>query len=202
MKSKFGIFLMVVGTLLVAAALALVLFNTREQVQAEEAVNELMPLLVEAINERQETAQTEPTAANPAVDDREMTVVKVKGYDCIGFVAIPALELELPVISEWSYSRLKVSPCRFTGTTYANNLVVMAHNYPRHFGKLSELSVGDTVTFTDMDGVQITYEVVALDILDPTAVEEMIAGDYDLTLFTCTYGGKTRVTVRCDRVEE
>lgn len=193
---------MVVGTLLVAAALALVLFNTREQVQAEEAVNELMPLLVEAINERQETAQTEPTAANPAVDDREMTVVKVKGYDCIGFVAIPALELELPVISEWSYSRLKVSPCRFTGTTYANNLVVMAHNYPRHFGKLSELSVGDTVTFTDMDGVQITYEVVALDILDPTAVEEMIAGDYDLTLFTCTYGGKTRVTVRCDRVEE
>lgn len=202
MKSKFGIFLMVVGTLLVAAALALVLFNTREQVQAEEAVNELMPLLVEAINERQETAQTEPTVANPAVDDREMTVVKVKGYDCIGFVAIPALELELPVISEWSYSRLKVSPCRFTGTTYANNLVVMAHNYPRHFGKLSELSVGDTVTFTDMDGVQITYEVVALDILDPTAVEEMIAGDYDLTLFTCTYGGKTRVTVRCDRVEE
>lgn len=193
---------MVVGTLLVAAALALVLFNTREQVQAEEAVNELMPLLVEAINERQETAQTEPTVANPAVDDREMTVVKVKGYDCIGFVAIPALELELPVISEWSYSRLKVSPCRFTGTTYANNLVVMAHNYPRHFGKLSELSVGDTVTFTDMDGVQITYEVVALDILDPTAVEEMIAGDYDLTLFTCTYGGKTRVTVRCDRVEE
>lgn len=202
MKSKFGIFLMVVGTLLVAAALALVLFNTREQVRAEEAVNELMPLLVEAINERQETAQTEPTVANPAVDDREMTVVKVNGYDCIGFVAIPALELELPVISEWSYSRLKVSPCRFTGTTYANNLVVMAHNYPRHFGKLSELSVGDTVTFTDMDGVQITYEVVALDILDPTAVEEMIAGDYDLTLFTCTYGGKTRVTVRCDRVEE
>lgn len=193
---------MVVGTLLVAAALALVLFNTREQVQAEEAVNELMPLLVEAINERQETAQTEPTVANPAVDDREMTVVKVKGYDCIGFVAIPALELELPVISEWSYSRLKVSSCRFTGTTYANNLVVMAHNYPRHFGKLSELSVGDTVTFTDMDGVQITYEVVALDILDPTAVEEMIAGDYDMTLFTCTYGGKTRVTVRCDRVEE
>ena len=29
----------------------------------------------------------------------------------------------------------------------------------------------------------------------------MTAGDFDLTLFTCTYGGKSRVTLRCDRVE-
>ena len=34
-----------------------------------------------------------------------------------------------------------------------------------------------------------------------TAVEEMTAGEYDLTLFTCTYGGQSRVTVRCDREE-
>jgi len=38
--------------------------------------------------------------------------------------------------------------------------------------------------------------------LQPTAVEEMCSGDWDLTLFTCTLGGKFRVTVRCDRVEE
>ena len=38
-----------------------------------------------------------------------------------------------------------------------------------------------------------------LEILQPTAVEEMTSGDYDLTLFTCTYGGATRFTVRCLR---
>ena len=44
--------------------------------------------------------------------------------------------------------------------------------------------------------------MVALEILQPTAVEEMTAGEFDLTLFTCTYGGKSRVTVRYDRVAE
>ena len=35
--------------------------------------------------------------------------------------------------------------------------------------------VGDKVIFTDMDGVVTHYQVVALDILQPTAVEEMTA---------------------------
>jgi len=63
-----------------------------------------------------------------------------------------------------------------------------------------QLRTGDVITFTDMNGVTVRYEVVALDILQPTAVEEMTSGEFDLTLFTCTYGGKTRVTVRCDRI--
>ena len=50
-----------------------------------------------------------------------------------------------------------------------------------------------------MDGVVTNYEVVGLDVLVPTAVEEMTAGDFDLTLFTCTYGGQSRVAVYCDR---
>ena len=29
----------------------------------------------------------------------------------------------------------------------------------------------------------------------------MEAGDWDLTLFTCTIGGQTRVTIRLERVE-
>ena len=61
--------------------------------------------------------------------------------------------------------------------------------------------VGDKVIFTDMDGVVTHYQVVALDILQPTAVEEMTAGAYDLTLFTCTYDSGSRLTVRCEQTE-
>ena len=43
------------------------------------------------------------------------------------------------------------------------------------------------------------YRVVVLDILSPDAIEEMTAGDFDLTLFTCTYGGQSRVTVYCNK---
>ena len=70
-----------------------------------------------------------------------------------------------------------------------------------HFARLSALEQGDTVVFTDMDGIVTVYRVVGQDVLAPTAVEEMIAGDFDLTLFTCTYGGQSRVTVYCDRAE-
>ena len=80
--------------------------------------------------------------------------------------------------------------------------MICAHNYTQHFGSLKGLTDGDAVIFTDMDGVVWRYEVVVVDVLSATAVEEMESGEYDLTLFTCTYDGVSRVTVRCDRVED
>ena len=56
---------------------------------------------------------------------------------------------------------------------------------------------GEIITFTDMDGNVFFYEVAEIEILDPYAKEEMLSGEWDLTLFTCTYGGQERVTVRC-----
>lgn len=196
---------MALGSVLVASALGLFLYNEYVQRQADGAVAEVMPQIVDAINERQsdptESADEEVPAILPSQQSKRMTVVEIDGYGYIGFVGIPSLGLELPVMADWSYPKLKIAPCRFTGDINTDDLVIMAHNYVSHFGPLKRLHVGDTVTFTDMDGVTTQYAVVAMDILEPTAVEELTAGEYDLTLFTCTYGGKSRVTVRCDRVE-
>lgn len=51
-----------------------------------------------------------------------------------------------------------------------------------------------------MDGAVWQYAVDTVEILAPTDVEDMTSNDYDLTLFTCTYGGSSRITVRCNRV--
>lgn len=191
---------MVLGSVLILSALGLFLHNVQIQNQAADASNALMPQLVDKMQHRQETEPTEETGANlPQPQMKQMPVVQIDGYDYIGFVGIPALQLELPIMADWSYPQLQISPCRFSGDMYTSDLVVMAHNYAGHFGGLQDLRAGDIVTVTDMDGTTVEYEVMALDILEPSAVEEMISGDYDLTLFTCTYGGKTRVTVRCDR---
>ena len=210
MKSKIGILLMVAGLGMLAASLVLFLRNDREQRDAGTVSHQHMTQLVEVIRQHQEedrepespTAETfmqAPDALVKLPQQREMTVEKINGYPYIGFVGIPALEKELPVMAEWSYSRLQIAPCRFTGNLYEDNLVIMAHNYESHFASLQDLRIGDIVTFTVMDGETTEYEVVALDVLEPTDVEEMIEGFYDLTLFTCTYGGKSRVTVRCNR---
>ena len=80
--------------------------------------------------------------------------------------------------------------------------MICAHNYSRHFGRLSALTAGDSVSFTDMNGHVWQYEVAETAELAPDAVAAMTAGDFDLTLFTCTYGGAARVTVRCQRTAE
>lgn len=59
------------------------------------------------------------------------------------------------------------------------------------------LNIGDSVNFTDMDGNVHSYRVAALETLAPEDVDGMLSGDWNLTLFTCTLGGKSRVTVRC-----
>ena len=177
------------GAVLILAALSLLLLNRREARQAEAAVEAVLPQVI---------AQMPEEAFLPVPHSGEMATVEVEGEDYIGCLSIPALGLELPVMADWSYPRLKTAPCRYAGSTKTDDFVIMAHNYDRHFGRLSQLSEGDEVLFTDMEGVVTRYAVAALDILDPTAIGEMTAGDYDLTLFTCTYGGKSRVTLRCD----
>lgn len=128
-----------------------------------------------------------------------MTEVVIEGYGYIGYLSIPSLDLDLPIMADWDYDRLQIAPCRYSGTLKGEDLVLMAHNYSHHFGRLSELTQEDTVIFTDMDGNMTEYEVIVLDILPPDAIEEMTAGDFDLTLFTCTYGGQSRITVYCNK---
>ncbi|MCI7736214.1 MAG: sortase [Clostridiales bacterium] len=140
------------------------------------------------------------TASLPAFvlyPDMEMPTESVDGQVYIGVVEVPSLELSLPVISEWSYPRLKKAPCRFVGSVYSRDIVICGHNYERHFGRLKELSIGDEVRFTDVEGNVFFYSVCAMEQLEKKAVEEMMTGDWDLTLFTCTKGGLNRVTVRC-----
>lgn len=131
----------------------------------------------------------------------DIPTVTVGAYEYAGYLCIPALGLELPVMAQWSYPRLKAAPCRYYGTAREGNLVIAAHNYPRHFGRLSKLSQGAEITYTDAEGTVWRYEVETTDVLAPEAVEEMTEAGYALTLFTCTYGGASRVTVRC-RVQE
>ena len=197
MRKKIGLLCMGIGAALLIAALSLLLYNWTENVNAGNAADEILPVIIEAIEESEDNS-TEDVIET----DTEMTVEELEGYGYIGYLSIPVLELELPVMSEWDYTRLKIAPCRYFGSTKTDDLVICGHNYTRHFGTLKNLQPGDQVFFTDMDGVTITYDVKEVETLQPTQISGMIESDYDLTLYTCTYGGQSRVTVRCSRAEK
>lgn len=215
MRTKLGTCFMIVGILLVLSAVGLLVYNQWEAGQARKSTEEIMPQMLAEIEVRKQekenlpqtpsqeleniTQEHLPALTEPPVEEMEEVIIEGNGY--IGYLSIPVLELDLPIMGDWSYPKLKKAACRYVGTVAGDDLVIMAHNYEYHFGRLDELSPGDMVFFTDTEGSIVLYEVVMRDILNSTAIEEMTAGTFDLVLFTCTYGGQSRVTVYCDRVQ-
>lgn len=213
MGNNGGRWMLNLGLLLIAAALYLSIYNLNEARQASRSAVDVIGQLSQTLPtapeepEAAEAGTGEPEEAEESQEvelpeylrdpDREMPAKTVNGQEYIGVLEIPALELELPIISQWSYPRLRIAPCRYSGSVYSGDLIIAAHNYSTHFGRLKTLAQGERVLFTDMEGTVFTYQVAALETLQPMATEEMESGDWDLTLFTCTVGGQSRVTVRC-----
>ena len=194
---KRGAFWIHLGLLLIAAALFLSAYNTMDSRKDGETSRQVIAQMCEALP-TQTTAETEaPAVPEYLLDaDREMPVQTINGRDYIGVLTIPSLELELPVLSQWDYPALKVAPCRYSGSLYQDNLILCAHNYASQFGKLKNHRVGDTAIFTDMDENVVRFQLAAQETIQPEDLEAMEAGDWDLTLFTCTVGGQSRVTAR------
>lgn len=197
MRSKAGTYCMVLGAMLVLAALSLLVYNRMEAKAAEEAAKEVLPKVIDEIEDRNGKELQDPL-------DTSMTVVEIDGYGYIGYVTIPSLDLELPVMSEWDYDRLKTAPCRYSGSVKTDNLVIAGHNFARHFSPIKWLEEGAEVLFTDMSGSVWHYEVGWIEEIKPELVEKMTVPEeedkWDLTLFTCTTDGTARCAVRCIRV--
>ena len=188
------------GIACVLAALSLFIYNKIASSNAAKFSADIVAELQTISYTGQGGQQNDGTPDETGSDPAEQEGVTIKGYDFIGYISIPSLRLNLPVMSEWSYDNLNLSPCRYSGSPLTDDFVIAAHNYSSHFGFISNLSFGDTVSFIDVRGKQIDYKVELIDTLSPTAVADMTSGEYDLTLFTCTYSGEARVTVRLNRI--
>ena len=205
-KNQIGKIFTITGLLLFAAALALSVYNLWDGYRAEQSREKLLEeyrdknqnISGEGEQAEESDGQIPDYQLNPEMEMPEITLEDLDGAACIGVLEITKIDLKLPVLSEWSYPLLKKAPCRYSGSAYLDNLVIAAHNYRTHFGKLKELETGDEVIFTDAAGNRFEYKVAVVEALTPQSVEDMTSGEWALSLFTCTLDGKNRVTVRCD----
>lgn len=206
MSKKTGIVFVFTGAVLILSALLLYFYNVHEDERAGRVSSDILCSI------KAEITQTELPSNSPAseyvesvtlpaeVPSEAMPVVSIGGYEYIGYISIPKLNLELPIMNDWSYMKLDMAPCRHSGSTVTDDLVIAAHNYMNHFANLSLLKVGDSVSITKMDGDKISYVVEEQRIVDGKAVEEVLVNEYDLALYTCTYEGTTRIVVFCNRI--
>lgn len=206
-RQKVGGGFIAVGILMLAAAVLLGGYNLYDEYRAGKsagAVLEELQQQIPAVKTPEETSAQEvylpddsqlpDYSVNP---DMEMPEKEIAGDYYIGVLEIPSLGISLPVIGEWDYDALQIAPCRYSGSAYTGNLVIAAHNYQTHFGRIKTLSSGDQVIFTDVKGRSFLYEVAAVETIQSTAVEEVLSEEWDLTLFTCTIDGFERVAVHC-----
>ncbi len=209
MRSRGAKVRIFIGTLLVCAAVFLVVYNMRESNKAGEESARVVNDFYEAL--RQKAEEAAESDALPVWDplvpeeiEREMPVEEIDGYRYIGVLEFPGLNLSLPVMEEWDLTRLRISPCRYSGSYYKDDLVICGHNYATHFSPLNWIDISEEVIFRAADGKEYDYIVTNRENLRPQEVEEMIdsEADWDLTLFTCTASGQTRCAVRCERKTE
>jgi len=194
-----GKVLVALGVVLMLGAAGLYGYNQWVDYRAGQESEAAVITLVEEIQSN-EVAIVEVEDQGPS--EEMIKVAELDGAYYMGVLTIPKLEKILPIQSDWSMPQLKRSPCRYSGTLEDGELVIAGHNYKKHFSGLATLAQGDSIVFTDLEGNQTFYEVREIYTVAATDIEGMVNSGYDLSLFTCNYGGKARVTVRCSRVIE
>lgn len=187
-KLILGRLLMILGGLLVLSGGLLLLYNRSLENAAEKASDEALLKVQQQIEYGRSAAEG---------TRQPIQQLELDGERYLGVLSMPTLELELPVQADWSYEKLKNTPCVYSGSIQDGELVILSHNYRRHFGPIDRLRPGDEIKLTDAAGKEFLYTVDELLVLDAAEVDDMIDSGYDLSLFTCNYDGKARITVRC-----
>ena len=212
-KRRVGAVCMALGALLLLGAAAIICENRREEAAAGREASAVLEQLQAELNAEgaglllpEDTANPERLSATPSPDQPkavssdgllpEMPTLTIDGRQYIGYLELPTLGISLPILSDWSYAKLRVAPCRYWGSVYDGSMVLLGHNYLDHFGRLKSLELGDPIQFIDADGNIYRYEVVQQETLEKTDVDAMLDSPYDLTLFTCAHGGERRIVVR------
>ncbi len=167
--------------------------------------------LVVALNDNAEEVPVEEQP-EPTVLPQFNTVYRTASgteYRVDSILNIPSLGINYPVLSDSTYELLKISLNKFWGgePNEVGNYCIVGHNYDGKdifFGKLHKLANGDIVELQDKTGRVLKYKVYNTFIVQPTDVactSQLTNGKTEMTLITCSEGGKTRLIVKCRAID-
>lgn len=220
---RTGLAFIISGAVLILAALSLVLYNKYDDYRCSKNANDALTYIEDVIpfkttlerienegykNSPQiEAGGTLSPEINDTTNVEKMEPLKtfdINGTDYIGVIHIPSMKVTLPVTKNWSNKLMKKAACRYDGSALYGNLIICAHNLPSFFKGIQQLNTRDNIIFIDADNKEYVYEVIQIEILGAYDVDAVKAGsdEWDITLFSCTYGGKERVTVRAVQVNK
>lgn len=160
------------GLLLVSAALLLSWqWGIRSAAQnAQETVGTLRSLM------------PAPQGAIPeARRDNTMAAISIDGADFVGILEMPRYGSALPVCAQWG--QISKHPCCLSGSIYDGTLQIGATSQKGQYDFYRELSVGDAVYFTDLEGNRYAFGITDIRFEKHASQAALQRNDAALTVF-------------------
>ena len=156
--------------------------------------------VIESINEKFKNIDSDKVTTE--IDE------EINGYKVIGIIKIPKIDLEYPILETTTVETLNLSITKFWGKEIneIGNVTLAGHNNLSgvKFGKIKKLKVGDIIELTDIQNVTLKYEIFKTYVIDPNDISCILPeqeGTREITLITCTTGGKNRYIVKARQIE-
>ena len=113
--------------------------------------------------------------------DNTMSMLSIDGRDFVGIIEMPQYGLKLPVSGEWGH--ISRYPCHLSGSIYDGSLQIGATTQEGQYNFYREISLDDTVVFTDVEGNRYTFRVSAMRYEKHIDQASLQRENADLTLF-------------------
>ena len=139
-------------------------------------------------------------------DDESGDGITYMGYDVIGYIEIPATDVEYPIIPDYqgSINALNVGIVKLypgnTGLNEPGNIVLAGHNYRdgSFFSNNKRLQEGDKIYITDTSGETVEYEIYKkyeTSTSDSSYMNRDTEGRREISLTTCTDDTTARLII-------
>ena len=149
---------------------------------------------------------------NTTTNDSNGTGVTYMGYDVIGTIEIPAIDIKYPIIPDYqsSINSLNVAIVMLypsnIGLNEVGNTVLAGHNYRNgtFFSNNKRLENGDKIYIADTSGERVEYEIYKkyeTSTSDSTYMNRDTNGKREISLTTCTDDTTRRLIIWAEEVE-
>ena len=152
------------------------------------------------------TTTTDPTSNNGSTTSKKRVKPTYKGYNMIGTIEIPSINLSYPVLEKVTDKTLKLAvaaewPQPESVLNEIGNVVIAGHNYRNgsFFSNIKKLKTGDKIYITDLDKkrvIYVIYNMVNKSDTDTTFYNKETNGKREITLKTCTDDGAQRLFIQ------
>lgn len=155
-KRLAGKLLLIAGLLTILAAAGMLGRWMIQRKQAEQQLSEIYSALTEAIPDEASVASDR---MDPAEAQGPLPVMQINGVNCAGILEIDSLNRSWPIGG--TDEQTKLLPCLRTYDDLKKQtesyLVIQGRDLPEQFSMLTQVEVGDSVRFTDMNGNRYEY---------------------------------------------